>query len=127
MAVEPDQWAGYRHVLRVTISRAARVRSARPTTILHVENNTLVSGMVKDTLEMEGWAVDVCGDGAEALRKIVGGADYNLLILDHALPGMLGMELIRRVQELEHCRCRSSCSRRATLRLRRVLPEQTFF
>lgn len=76
----------------------------RPFTILHVEDSKTVSDAVKDTLEMEGWAVDVCADGGHALNRLAGGAHYDLLLLDHELPGASGMEIVRYARSLPHRR-----------------------
>lgn len=46
--------------------------------------------------------VERCDDGAAALSKIEGGDHYDLLILDNVLPGMNGIELIRRARALAH-------------------------
>ena len=66
----------------------------RPATILHVEDDRTVSEAVKDTLEAEGWAVETCADGSEALRRLAGDARFDLLIFDHELPGLSGLELV---------------------------------
>lgn len=68
---------------------------ARPITILHAEDNDLVAGAVKDTLELEGWTVETVIDGASALKAIQSEAGYDVLIFDNELPGIEGIELIR--------------------------------
>lgn len=77
-------------------------RAAQAVTILHVEDHQTVADAVRETLESEGWVVERCDDGAAALAKIEGGAHYDLLILDNELPGMNGIELIRRARALAH-------------------------
>ncbi|MGB8510738.1 MAG: response regulator [Pyrinomonadaceae bacterium] len=74
----------------------------RPVTILYVEDDSLVADAIKEMLEAEGWTVETCGDGAEALSKIEGTSDYDLLIYDHGLPNVTGLELIRRGRSLAH-------------------------
>jgi CheY-like chemotaxis protein len=76
----------------------------RTLTILHVEDNGVVSDAMKDTLGMEGWAVEVCADGRDALERIAGGERYDLLLLDQDLPGASGVEIVRRARSLEHRR-----------------------
>ncbi|HEV3469952.1 MAG TPA: response regulator [Pyrinomonadaceae bacterium] len=66
----------------------------RPPRILHVEDNLTVSEAVKETLEAAGFAVETCADGAEAARRLAGGARFDLLIFDNELPGLSGLELI---------------------------------
>ena len=72
--------------------------------ILHVEANDVVSNMVKETLELEGWSVDTCADGSSALERIGSEAGYDLLLLDNNLPGISGMELLRRSRLMAHRR-----------------------
>ncbi len=74
----------------------------RPTTILIVEDDRLVLRMVKDTLELEGWHVEVCENGLTALRMLESGAHYDLILTDNNLPGADGLELIHRAHELPH-------------------------
>ena len=74
----------------------------RPVTILHAEDDRFVAETVKDTLEMEGWRVITCADGAAALRRIEGHAPYDVLLLDNELPQVNGLELVRRARLLPH-------------------------
>ena len=69
-------------------------------TILHVEDNALVAGVVKDMLEVEGWRVEGCAEASAGLRQLEGDARYDLLIVDHDLPDMSGLDLVRRVRGL---------------------------
>lgn len=74
----------------------------RPTTILCVEDNKLVLGAIKETLELEGWRIEVCEDGRTALARMKSGEQYDLVITDNELPGMSGLELIRQARQLTH-------------------------
>lgn len=76
----------------------------RPGTILHVEDDQLVGKMLREVLEIEGWRVEGCEDGATALQKIESRERYDLLLLDHDLPGVSGLELIRQARALSHLR-----------------------
>ncbi len=76
----------------------------RPVTILHVEDSRVVSDAVRGTLELEGWAVEVCADGDRALNKLAGGAHYDLLLIDHGLPGASGVEIALYARSLPHRR-----------------------
>jgi two-component system chemotaxis response regulator CheY len=71
-------------------------------TILLVEDNQMVQNAVRETLELEGWRVDVCGDGFTALRKIESSDHYDLILTDNDLPGVSGLELIECVRTLTH-------------------------
>ena len=72
----------------------------RAVSILHVEDGPEVSEAVRELLEAEGWRVHVCPRGDEALRELQGGETFDLLIFDHMLPGMNGVELTRRARRL---------------------------
>ena len=74
--------------------------AVRPITILLVENNDVVSRIVKKTLELEGWRVEVREDGGSALRELEGEGQYDLIITENELPGANGLELIRRTRLL---------------------------
>ena len=76
----------------------------RRVTILHVEDSKAVSDAVRDTLESEGWAVEVCADGGNALDKLAGGAHYDLLLIDHDLPGASGVEIALYARSVAHRR-----------------------
>ena len=76
----------------------------RPVTILFVEDNDVVLRVVKETLELEGWRVEVYEDGTAALRALEGEGQYDLIIADDDLPGARGLELIRRARTLPHRR-----------------------
>ncbi|MDQ3802649.1 MAG: response regulator [Acidobacteriota bacterium] len=74
----------------------------RAVSILHVEDEATVSDAVQMTLGDEGWSVETCADGSIALEKLAGGARYDVLIIDNKLPGLNGIELIRRTRTLAH-------------------------
>ena len=74
----------------------------RAVSVLHVEDEAAVADAVQMTLADEGWSVETCGDGAEAVKKLESGARYDVLIFDNRLPGVGGIELIRRTRALAH-------------------------
>jgi CheY-like chemotaxis protein len=79
-------------------------KAARVMAILHVEDNGQLAGAVKETLEEEGWKVETCADGVEALHQLAGETRYDLLLFDNELPGASGIELVRRARGLSHRR-----------------------
>ena len=85
---------------RAEPASAAEGRGARRFSILYAEQAPLVADAVRETLEAEGWRVEVCARGDEALRRLQGGARFDLLILDFRLPGLDGLELARRARSL---------------------------
>ncbi|MCA1615851.1 MAG: response regulator, partial [Acidobacteria bacterium] len=82
----------------------ARIAQPMPLTILHVEDHKVVADAVKDTLEAEGWRVVTCADGAAALNRLAGVAEFDLLITDDHLPHVGGIEIVRYARALPHRR-----------------------
>jgi DNA-binding NtrC family response regulator len=74
----------------------------RTVSVLHVEDDALVADTVNITLGDEGWAVETCADGLAALERLQSGARYDVLIFGNNLPGLGGVELIRRTRALVH-------------------------
>jgi len=70
--------------------------------ILHVEDDIAVSNMIEEALVREGWEVETCADGSEAMKKIAGHAHYDLLLLDYELPGVNGVRLAQEARRLAH-------------------------
>jgi two-component system phosphate regulon response regulator PhoB len=68
--------------------------------ILYAEHAPLVADAVRETLEAEGWRVEVCARGDEALGRLQSGARFDLIILDFLLPGLDGLEVARRARAL---------------------------
>ena len=85
---------------RTEAAAEAEGRGARRYSILYAEHAPLVADAVRETLEAEGWRVEVCARGDEALRRLQGGGRFDLLILDFRLPGLDGLELARRARAL---------------------------
>jgi CheY-like chemotaxis protein len=75
-------------------------KPARPVSILYAEDSRVVADVLKETLESEGWTVEVCADGNAALNRIAGEVAYDLLLLDNELPGVSGLELARYARKL---------------------------
>src|SRR5207237_1181763 len=71
-------------------------------TVLYVEDHDLVLFTVKQLLELEGWRVQICRDGGQALKLIAGEEHFDLILLDAELPSVSGFELIRRARGLPH-------------------------
>jgi heavy metal response regulator len=64
-------------------------------TILVVEDEKKVAQFIRRALEEEEYTVEVAHDGATGLA-MAGTGTYDLLILDVMLPGMDGLDLVRR-------------------------------
>jgi len=70
------------------------LRSVR---VLLVEDEVKMAALVKRGLEREGYAVDVAGDGEEALWA-AREQDYDAIVLDAMIPGPDGFEVCRRLR-----------------------------
>ncbi|MBC7930928.1 MAG: response regulator, partial [Rubrivivax sp.] len=83
----------------------ATSQSARPVSILVVEDYPVVADVLRDMLEAEGWRVGLCADGTTARAELEGDSHFDLLILDYQLPdGVNGVELIRLARSLKRRR-----------------------
>ena len=77
----------------MSLSRPA----ARPLTILVVDDEPDVAGMLAELLRESGHEVDVAGDGVAALARL-SEAPFDLVISDVRMPGMDGPALYRALQ-----------------------------
>jgi len=65
--------------------------------ILVIEDEHKIADSIKKGLEQEFYAVDVAYDGNKGF-DLSGSEDYDLIILDRLLPGMDGIEIIRKIR-----------------------------
>jgi two-component system OmpR family response regulator len=65
--------------------------------VLVVEDHTKMAALIKRGLRKEGMAVDVAGDGEEALWR-ADATEYDAIILDLMLPGIDGFEVCARLR-----------------------------
>ena len=70
----------------------------RAAAILVVDDDPLIRTMARGLLEQQGYAVAEAEDGAEALRRIGGGDDIALLVLDLDLPVLDGRAVLKAVR-----------------------------
>lgn len=66
--------------------------------ILIVEDEKKVASFIKRGLEDDGYQVTVSHDGADGLKRALGG-DFNLIILDNMLPKKDGVTVARELRE----------------------------
>ena len=66
--------------------------------ILVVEDEPAAAAVLAKGLREHSYAVDIAADGAAAI-ELVGGTDYDLVILDVLLPRINGLELCRRLRD----------------------------
>ena len=67
-------------------------------TILIIEDDRSISEMVEGHLQMEGYDVVLAFDGHQG-ERLISRNSYDLILLDLMLPGMNGMDLLRRIRE----------------------------
>ena len=72
--------------------------------ILYADDDKALRRVVRETLELEGWGVVTCVNGAAALTLIEGRQHFDLLLLDNEMPEVSGLELTRRARALAHRR-----------------------
>ena len=65
---------------------------------LIVEDEKGVRAFVARGLSEEGFSVNECADGAEALRRLQAGR-FDLVVLDWMLPGLAGIDLVKQLRE----------------------------
>ncbi len=71
------------------------------TRILLVEDEEKLARFVELELKHEGYQVDKAFDGRDGLEKAEGG-NYELILLDIMLPGLNGLEVLRRLRKEEN-------------------------
>jgi DNA-binding response OmpR family regulator len=69
--------------------------------ILVAEDDPVSRTLISSRLQAWGYKVVVTNDGAEAMAVLRGGDAPSLAILDWSMPGMDGLEICRRLREVE--------------------------
>jgi len=72
--------------------------------ILHVEDNKQVVRSIADMLASDKFDVHSCANGTTALKILTSGARYDVIIVDNNLPGLSGLELVRRARNMARWR-----------------------
>lgn len=71
---------------------------SEPSYALVVDDEPAISRTVSLVLKGDGWGVDVAESGEQALEMIAA-KDYDVMLLDLRLPGIQGVDVLRRVAE----------------------------
>jgi two-component system chemotaxis response regulator CheY len=79
-------------------------RAASQISVLHVEDNKQVGRLIAETLAPEGILIDSCVSGTTALKILTSKTRYDLIIVDNDLPGLGGLELVRRARNMARWR-----------------------
>ena len=68
--------------------------------LLVVDDDTRIRNLLKQYLTENGFRITVAGNADEARRQLTG-LDFDLLILDVMMPGLSGLDVLRKVREDE--------------------------
>lgn len=111
IAVESEVGVGTQFFIRLPVtlterpevplpSPAKRLLNATPgTPILIVDDESIVSGVLSSILGRHGYRVTIANSAQEALAALrAEGAAYSLVMTDHGMPGMNGLQLIAEIQ-----------------------------
>lgn len=66
--------------------------------LLLVDDDPVLCRVLSEYLEAQGFALDLCHDGEAGLLLAMEG-DYDLVIFDDTLPGITGIEVLRRIRQ----------------------------
>ena len=76
-------------------------RDPMTTRILIVDDETGSRFMARLFLEEAGFVPDEAGSGVEALERC-GTVDYDVVVLDHRMPGLSGIDVVRELTESDY-------------------------
>jgi DNA-binding response OmpR family regulator len=68
--------------------------------VLIVDDESNIRMMLRLALEHVGHTVGQAADGFEGLEKFGSGEDWDLVLLDHRMPGMEGLEVLKKLREV---------------------------
>src|SRR5262249_28343566 len=66
--------------------------------VLVVEDEKKTASFIRKALQAEGFAVDVCHNGDDALT-LAGGTPFDSIVLDIILPGGVGLSVLRHLRD----------------------------
>jgi len=88
---------------KVAVEASSEQAAAR-ISVLHVEDNKQVARLIAETLGPKGIEIDSCVSGTTALKILTSNARYDVIIVDNDLPGLSGLELVRRTRNMARWR-----------------------
>lgn len=65
-----------------------------------VDDDPMVRESIEMMLELDGHAIELVGSGPEALARFAPGR-FDVILTDNRMPGMHGVELARRIKEID--------------------------
>jgi CheY-like chemotaxis protein len=97
-----------RHIFSKPRKIKSRIVSPAPgsthVSILHAEDNRQLANLIHEMFAGDGWRLELCVDGDDALRKLTSDEPYDLLLVDNELPGLSGLDLVKRARKMTHRR-----------------------
>jgi CheY-like chemotaxis protein len=73
--------------------------------ILIIDDEENIRQTMQMALETEGYTVETAADGPEGLRRFREPRGWDLVLLDQRMPGMEGLEVLRRIREVDPDAC----------------------
>ena len=70
----------------------------KSTSVLYVDDEEALRGLVQDQLMIEGFSVDTADDGDTAV-EMVGKKTYDVVLLDVRMPRMSGIEVLKHLKQ----------------------------
>jgi len=70
----------------------------QPMRLLVVDDDVSVGKLLRAIFEREGWEVDYVSSGEECITA-VGATPPDVIVLDHMMPGLTGIETARRLRQ----------------------------
>lgn len=80
---------------------------AEQASVLVVDDNEMNRKVVKALLKETRMQVTTCGSGAECLKDIAE-SHFDIILMDHMMPGMDGIETLKQAKQLENSKCEDS-------------------
>lgn len=71
----------------------------KPYTVLLVDDDKFLLGMYQKKFDKLGAKADMCAIPEEALNKLREGTKYDIVVLDVIMPGMDGLELLKKIRD----------------------------
>ncbi|WP_116472944.1 PAS domain-containing hybrid sensor histidine kinase/response regulator [Zobellella maritima] len=73
--------------------------SERPLRVLVVDDNKVSAEILARAAGSQGWQVNIANSGQAAVTEMAAGTDYDLVLMDWAMPDMNGLDAATRIRE----------------------------